>query len=358
MLTLVCLFVAILLAVFFPKSKKTALIISLLLAVIAICNYQNNDFTGYETQYNNIQLLPDYYGDTVGYRLLVYLAQYINLSFIQFRNLLLIIGLYLTYKSVCAISEFPSLILGILIPFPYFYNIVQFRFFFASSIAVYALVKLKNKFNNRKCVIEYIIVILLCSLIHKSIYFFLIYILLVMNINLIKKVCISITCIGFILAISGFVPLIANVLIGSLKATAYFEKQQGLGAVLAVLVVVINIIILNLLYNQVIRTQQSSYVQNSRDIIKIGFCTLPLSILLWFDVSSIFRLYRCMLLLFYSYDLNVVTIKKISIKDRFLILFIILIWFIFIMMFGFTMHNFAETFTDIIQYNYISNIKF
>ncbi|PNV65067.1 hypothetical protein C2L80_08635 [Rubneribacter badeniensis] len=127
------------------NSKVVAFIVLVVMWILMGCNTYNDDYDGSEFVFENYSVQIAGAGQTFGYQLLIAAAHTIGLSYLQFRMILSIIGLLCVFAFINRYTGYVAFVLVMYIICPFFYDIVQFRFFLASSIAIFGLIFLIEK---------------------------------------------------------------------------------------------------------------------------------------------------------------------------------------------------------------------
>lgn len=171
------------------KSWQIAgLLILTFIWILSAFNYENTDYNNYRMIYEYYipQNSNAYYID-FGYKVLCRLAISCGLSFVMFRGIYISLALIILYKGVKYFAERGlSFVLCLYLVFPFALDVVQFRFLFAVSLMIYALRFLS--LNNRRGNIKFILLIIIASTQHISAILYLCFLLVNINIKIIKKV--------------------------------------------------------------------------------------------------------------------------------------------------------------------------
>lgn len=192
--------------VFCSFERNGSKILAALLLIIAYTfmaatnnsNGNNGDYLVYNDLYNHF-----FYGGSIantigysaeyGYMLLMLTVSKLNISYNLFMALLAAISIKLIHSTISKLTTNYNLVLTCYALSPFFYDAFQFRYFFAYSIVVYALqfilIERKTSF------IRYTALIILASLFHKTIIFFLLYLVLKLSLKPLIKAGIVISLI-------------------------------------------------------------------------------------------------------------------------------------------------------------------
>lgn len=201
----------------FAFGKRNFKLIAFLLLMVAYIlmvatnnnNGENGDYRAYLELYNhfrfggNISNIKGYQTDYI-YMILMFLLAKLNLSYNLFLGVFTLVAILLIYSTLSKITKNHNLVLLLYMIFPFFYDVIQFRFFFAYSIVIFALKYII--FEEQKSYIKYILLIILASLIHNTVLFFLLYVILKSKlkifIRLLLVIMTAITILAFTIKIN------------------------------------------------------------------------------------------------------------------------------------------------------------
>lgn len=153
-------------------------------------NGQNGDYRAYNELYMhffNGGTIENIYGYSTdyGYMVLMNWISATGITYNWFISILAVFSLMLIRSTVSKITTHYSLVLFCYAMFPFFYDVYQFRYFFAYSFVIYALQFII--FEQKKNYLKFATIVIISSLFHSSTLLFLIYILLRLNIKAILK---------------------------------------------------------------------------------------------------------------------------------------------------------------------------
>jgi hypothetical protein len=182
--------------------------IGIIILISFICyGVKDRDFEQYQIVYDYIKEGNQYTDLGIAWAQMCKAAGWMGLDYASFKLIVIIISLVIIYKAINSFlyskSGIPFFWSCFLI-FPLFLDLVQVRFFFAESILLFGFQYLLK--NNKTGKWKFILLVLLASSIHSSIFFFLIFILIPYVDKFKKKMpfLVSILCI-----ISFYAPSIA-----------------------------------------------------------------------------------------------------------------------------------------------------
>lgn len=164
----VVFFLVLILGLIFHKSKAFRyLLISYILIVMALNNY-NPDYRSYNLIYAN----PDVAQEEIGFRYLCKLGNMFNLSYDVFHFIIVFVALLLFIRGVRILGEFEKVVpsnfyLVSYMLFPMMLDVVLLRSFLSTCIIIYSL-----QFLYKKKTWKYIFGVLCASTIHNSSIFF------------------------------------------------------------------------------------------------------------------------------------------------------------------------------------------
>lgn len=145
------------------------------LAYLSIISTNIADFSAMENVFNYIKFTGnEYLSLGYGWWILCKIAAGFNLTYVQFKTIILILGLILVWLSAKALNIKNNFIWSLYIIYPAITDIIQLRFFLAISIVIFLIPFLMQ--DNFKGYFIYILgIIFIAAQIHNSAYFFLIF---------------------------------------------------------------------------------------------------------------------------------------------------------------------------------------
>lgn len=152
--------------------------------IFSVFNYANADYDNYRLIYEyyipngaGLAVMPDF-----GFYLLCKLAISMGITFAVFRGIYITIALIIFVKGIDYLSYRNKNIYILYAFFPFCIDVVQFRFFMATAIMLYAL-----RFLNEKKAIAYVVLILIGATQHSSAVTYLLFLLSYMDYNKLKN---------------------------------------------------------------------------------------------------------------------------------------------------------------------------
>ncbi|WP_295799628.1 EpsG family protein [uncultured Treponema sp.] len=129
-------------------------------------NTENPDRENYVTFYKTLKKISYWSGLEPGFVLFIKLCHKLNFSYQNFLTLYSFLGLSFLFNFILRYSKKPVTVATLFVLYPYFFQIVQIRFFFASCISIWGFHFLidKKKWHNLK----FIFTILCACLFHIS----------------------------------------------------------------------------------------------------------------------------------------------------------------------------------------------
>ena len=250
------------------------------------------DFSNYEYIYQHI-IPTELFGMGKGWYFINNIGRQNNLTYLQFKTILILIGLtllFLTFEYFAKNSS--NYVWGMYLLYPAFLDIVQTRFFLAISISVFGLIFLTQK--NIWGTIMFFCFVTVATCIHNSNAFYYLF-LLIPVIEKNKKIFSRLIIFSTLLLI----PL-KNVLLSfissfaSLRQSYYFDNNSGIGIVLLYdVIMIIFFLLTDALNNQILASPEISKKEKSvsklaMDINMILLLLIPSSIV----ASEFLRLQR------------------------------------------------------------------
>ncbi len=160
------------------KNKIAEVLLFPTLFMICYCSKTIPDMDNYSSFYNDIGSgnLNSFLG--YGWLWLCILGNKIGINYYIFKSILYVVACFFVYITIGKfVKKRRSLVFGIYLVFPGLLDLVQIRFFLASSILLYAVVCMITNFN-KKTFLFYIMLLTIASLIHMSCLFYLVFLFL------------------------------------------------------------------------------------------------------------------------------------------------------------------------------------
>ncbi len=138
-------------------------------------NYDNADYERYAFYYNSmissgVFSLPQVYFEP-GFLICMKLSAISGLSYSNFLFVISFVGLFLIAISVRKETSRPEFVYFFYLIYPFFFDIVQVRFFLATAVFVHALGYLTE--GKKRCLVKYVIGVFLASSFHVSAFIYL-----------------------------------------------------------------------------------------------------------------------------------------------------------------------------------------
>ena len=118
-------------------SALASFFILLVLWVLFSLNTGNADYQGYEYLYNNQMFAIAGSGQTAGYQFLSNICYQLGFDYLQFKCIVGTLGLALLFLFARRYTNNAAFVLALYLVIPFFYDVVQLRFFLAASVAVF-----------------------------------------------------------------------------------------------------------------------------------------------------------------------------------------------------------------------------
>lgn len=159
------------------------IIFFLVMWVIAVFNYSNADYESYRLIYDFY--IPNGTGLSVmldiGYYALCVVGRHVGLSFQTFRGIYITLALLLFVKGFSYFAKNKKNIYLLYLFYPFLMEVVQYRFFMAVAIILYALPYLKEEHYKK-----YIIFVVLAASQHSSALIYLLFLMCMLEVNKLK----------------------------------------------------------------------------------------------------------------------------------------------------------------------------
>lgn len=165
-------------------------------------NTENPDRENYVFFFNALEKLKYYAGLEPGFVFFIKATHKIGFDYQQFILVYSFIGLSLLFNFIIRYSKRPTTVIIFFVLYPYFFQIVQIRYFFASCISIWGchfLIDKKGHYN-----LKYILTIIAACLFHISSIIYLVLLLVNLNYKYLTKL---LPLIFFILILGEYVGL-------------------------------------------------------------------------------------------------------------------------------------------------------
>lgn len=157
------------------KNNKVIYPIFIVLFLICYISKSLPDMENYSDYYNEIGIGKYNTVQGIGFLYLCIIGNKLKLSYNLFKSILYLISLFLTYSTIKMFSSKKLQVFGLYLLFPGLLDLIQIRFFFATSLAIFAIGTIIKTRNKLKFVFSCFILLLAC-LFHTSCLFYLIFI--------------------------------------------------------------------------------------------------------------------------------------------------------------------------------------
>ena len=206
-------------------SRIACFVIFAVLWVLMGLNTNNDDFAGYQYFYD--LKIEEFSGVNPGYLAIERLGWLLGLTYVQFRMVTSFFGLGLITLFVRRYSRNPNAALVLYLLMPFFYDIVQFKFFLSASIAIYGMRFLIDR--TRLCVLKFLVFLGFAALIHPASLLFGFFLLGLLNKKASLKIALILGFVSLFLTSSGLGQLVGRALTDSIKGEAYFSVASHFG---------------------------------------------------------------------------------------------------------------------------------
>lgn len=209
------------------KSKLSFAFILVACWILMGLNTYNADFVGYQYFYDG--KVEEWSGLNLGYVFSEYIGWTLGLDYIQYRMLFSAVGLLLIADTVRRYTANCALVMALYVLGSFFYDIVQFKFFLAASVAIFAFRFVIDR--NRFFVVKYIAAMLVVYSIHPAAFLFCFFLVGLLSKR--KAFITSVVAALFILILvySGIAQALFSSLVEADKAEVYFTEMSRFGAI-------------------------------------------------------------------------------------------------------------------------------
>ena len=207
------------------NSRVSCILVFAAMWVLMGLNTYNADYVGYQYFYDF--KLEDYSGVNYGYLALEQFCWSLGLDFVQFRMLASFSGLCLITLFVRRYSRNASAVLVLYMLMPFFYDIVQFKFFMAASFAIYGLRFLIDRTNFY--ILKFFIFLGVAALIHPAAVLFGFFLIVLFDKKTALKVSLVVALAVLFLTVSGLGQTLGRALTDNIKGEAYFSVASRFG---------------------------------------------------------------------------------------------------------------------------------
>lgn len=315
------MFIVFMLLVFFgmfcKKSKWYNFLIIIFIATITYLGENVADLENYQRAYNHIAN-GNFYNDLgIGWYYLCQFSAKLNLTYIQFKTILVVISIILINNSISFFMQSkynkPIIWVSYLI-FPLLLDCIQIRFFIAEAIVLFAM---RYLISNKKIdIIKYILFVLMASTIHSSVLIYLIFLLYkVLGRYESKYIAIMAVIMILFLVFKQNIIKLCSLFINEQRINRYFYSTDALG--IKGIIIYVCIILVFCYISKMILKKVKSIDLNNEQIKFYEFnnkLNILISIVLVFSIfdPNFFRLQRIMWVLLY---ISVAKLLNNEVKD-------------------------------------------
>lgn len=322
------------------NSRLAAVALFVVLWALMGLNTYNDDWVGNEYLYSvNHQVAGA--GQTIGYLLLTNAARLAGLNFSAFRIVASAVALLLLTLFVCRYTRSVALVLALYLVLPFLYDVVQFRFFIASSIAIYGLHFLIEKRGKVRAL--YLVFVAVASLIHPACIIYTLFLIGCLS----ERNAIWAGIVLALLVLLGIygegILLIADVFVDSVKYEAYFAARAHFGFLPYWVSILTSVIMVaGTRPNRFTKTSHSPGICPDKlspierrslmfdeFIRKAIFAFLPFGALMPLSVQNFYRILRSSLILvyiFYANSSSELVLGQIAKQDKKILSFFFWVW--------------------------------
>lgn len=210
-------------------TKRRSLVVTtcilIIMWVLMGLNTMNADFMQYKYLYD--YKLLDASGVNSGYLAAEHLSWALGLDFLQFRMLFAAIGLILIASFVRRYSSCPNVVLALYLLLPFLYDVVQFKFFMAASVAIFSMRFLIDR--TKLYGLKYAIGIAISSLIHPAALLFCVFGIGLFDGRTAFRVALTATVFIVAAVYSGFASYLSSFILDPIKRAAYMSELGRFG---------------------------------------------------------------------------------------------------------------------------------
>lgn len=328
-----CILMFLAFVVGFSAQRSRVITVGILVVLWTLMglNTHNADYVQYQYFYD-IQSL-DASGITIGYLALEQVCWYFSLTFLQFRMLFAAIALVLLTLFVRRYSTRPNVVLVLYMLLPFLYDIVQFKFFLASAVAIYFLRFLIDQ--NRFYGFWFVAGLFLSACIHPAALLYVVFALGLLRRETAFKISITAAIIIFLAVYIGLAQRFAILFVDSTKYEAYFTNLGRFGWTPYFISVLVSVAIMEL--SAPFKRISNEYLPEKGEPEKFheffkcaNYSFLPLAALLPISVQNFYRPIRSGSILYFISFASIAGDKwrVLSEKERIGLTLIAIAWFL------------------------------
>lgn len=207
------------------RSRVISVLIVVVMWILMGFNTMNADYTQYQYLYDFKML--DASGVNAGYLVAEELAWAIGLDFLQFRMLFAAFGLALIALFVRRYSSCPNVALALYSLLPFMYDVVQFKFFLAASVAIYSLRFLIDR--SRLYGLKFATGIFMATLVHPAAFLFTAFGIGLLDRRRALKASLFAAMLALMAVYGGFAQYASSFFLDSTKQSAYMTELGRFG---------------------------------------------------------------------------------------------------------------------------------
>lgn len=328
------------------NSYWVEIIIFLVMWVIAVFNYSNADYESYRLIYDyyipngtGLSVMPD-----IGYYALCVIGHYFGLTYQSFRGIYITFALLIFIKGFSYFAKNKKNIYILYLIFPFLMEVVQYRFFMAVSIMLYALPYLKEGHYKK-----FIILIILAASLHFSAIIYLLFLLCMIEEKKMKYLvgCIVIAETGIFLV----APTVLNDMLGKfIPQLSIYLNSDSYTKNLCFVFLAIEVLLL--IWVEKIQIRLDTPLMNfTKKLLWIALCFVPFILI----DDDFVRLYRGAMPIVYSaIYVQMNKHRYANWKNLVAIFFCALMYYVFLSQHNTT--NWVNVTEPIFKYNYFFEI--
>lgn len=319
------------------KSKLLSILFLIFLWILFGFNTKTNDSENYKFFYEALSNTNYIFGLEPGFALFMRITNKLNLDYTQFLCIYSFIGLCFFWNYVRRYSKYTPMVVVLYAVFPFFFQIIQIRFFMSSMISLWAFHFLIDK--RKHYIYNFIIFIIIAATFHISALFYLLMLFTLLPWNkifiyelIIMSVCLCLLVFG-IKFIGHYIPKIL-VYVNGEKQTRLLTKVFFLFFYFSLTIIVI-----------LIKKYKIKYNRNFDDFAcKSLFISIIYYVFIWFSMDftrpleTIFINYYMLIVNTFHLKSNIYS-QRNQLSLSFVYSIILLIVTIFVLVFLFSSHQ-------------------
>lgn len=209
------------------KHRLVDYVAAVLLALLMGFNSYNADYDAYCLNYVYLDQTLDSISQLPGYVVLERMGHFLQLDYSMFRFVFGLISILLIYDLAHRLCDNPSLVLFCYALTPFFYDVTQFRFALAASLALWSISFLTGARKGGKAL--FMFGVIAAGSIHPAALFFLCLLPAVFS----RRRALTLAIVGFLTILIanqiGLTSSLADSLLNSERSSRYFSMSGGFG---------------------------------------------------------------------------------------------------------------------------------